>query len=249
MINQLRSIGITTGQPFQPDEATGRLLTDAAGEAHAWLDARLQSIMRAEGSANRWALPALPEIITSTEANFEFPDAYPIDARGVAYSIAFFSSKRLGKGQYYLMTLVDDEDRPLAGTHVRPSVPADAPVTQYWSATAYNRDTHTLIADMAHASRGSQSPGLRSNPDGSVDLHFGPTAPAGWEANWIPTDPDGTFEVLFRFYGPDIGLVRPQLAAPRHPAHVRTVTAPTAGPMRQRNRRRKPSGILTGGSA
>jgi hypothetical protein len=63
-----------------------------------------------------------------------------------------------------------------------------------------------LIAGMERASRGSQSRGLRSNADGSVDLHFGPTAPEGWDDNWIPTDPDGSFEVIFRFYGPTPAL-------------------------------------------
>ncbi len=40
------------------------------------------------------------------------------------------------------------------------------------------------------------------NPDGSVDLYFGPKAPVGKESNWVPTDPAGEFEILFRFYGP-----------------------------------------------
>ena len=44
--------------------------------------------------------------------------------------------------------------------------------------------------------------GLQTNADGSVDLYFGPTPPAGRESNWVPTDPQGRFEVLFRFYGP-----------------------------------------------
>ncbi|HZL75590.1 MAG TPA: DUF1214 domain-containing protein, partial [Propionibacteriaceae bacterium] len=81
-----------------------------------------------------------------------------------------------------------------------------APVTQYWSATAYNRDTHTLITDVERAGRSSQSPGLQTNADGSVDLYFGPTPPAGRESNWVPTDPQGRFEVLFRFYGPTPAL-------------------------------------------
>jgi len=27
-------------------------------------------------------------------------------------------------------------------------------------------------------------------------------APAGKESNWVPTDPKGRFEALFRLYGP-----------------------------------------------
>ncbi len=41
------------------------------------------------------------------------------------------------------------------------------------------------------------------NRDGSVDVYFAPQAPAGEESNWVPTDPNGRFEALFRFYGPE----------------------------------------------
>ncbi len=83
------------------------------------------------------------------------------------------------------------------------TVPADAPVKLHWSATAYDRATHALIRDVSHSSRASTTPGLEKNADGSVDVWFGPKAPEGKEANWVPTDPDGKFEVLFRLYGPE----------------------------------------------
>jgi hypothetical protein len=39
-----------------------------------------------------------------------------------------------------------------------------------------------------------------------VDVYFGPSAPSGKESNWVPTDANGKFEVLFRFYGPQKSL-------------------------------------------
>jgi hypothetical protein len=54
-----------------------------------------------------------------------------------------------------------------------------------------------------HSGRSSQSPELQKNPDGSVDVYFGPKAPAGKESNWVPTKAGGQFEVLFRIYGPE----------------------------------------------
>jgi len=36
-----------------------------------------------------------------------------------------------------------------------------------------------------------------------VDVYFGPKAPVGKEANWVPTSATGQFEVLFRLYGPE----------------------------------------------
>jgi hypothetical protein len=83
------------------------------------------------------------------------------------------------------------------------TVSANAPVKQYGSATAYDRETHALIRDMPRAGRSSQSQGLQTNTDGSVDIWFGPKAPAGKESNWVPTSANEQFEVLFRFYGPE----------------------------------------------
>jgi len=73
-----------------------RRLEHTAQEAHAWLDAQLQAILQSSGS--RWALPALTEIITSSEANFELADAYPIDSRGVIYSFAFSAPSVWARG-------------------------------------------------------------------------------------------------------------------------------------------------------
>jgi hypothetical protein len=207
MIDPLRTIGIEKGKPFDPDEATQAVLADAVEEAHEWLDLKYTQVIRPFSEGARWGLPALPEIIRATEAFFAEPDAYPIDARATCYSFAFFSSKRLGKGQFYLMTIADRDGHPLDGANAyRLVVPPGVPVTQYWSATAYSRETHTLIREMPRAGRSSQSPDLVHNPDGSTDIYFGPQPPAGSEGNWIPTDRAGGFEVLFRFYGPTPAL-------------------------------------------
>ena len=62
--------------------------------------------------------------------------------------------------------------------------------------------THAFIRNATRLSQSSQSPGLKKNADGSVNIYFGPKAPAGKQSNWVPTDAKGRFEVLFRFYGP-----------------------------------------------
>jgi hypothetical protein len=110
----------------------------------------------------------------------------------------------LGAGQFYLMAIKDKGGRSLhGGGTYHLTVPANAPVKLYWSATAYDRTTHALIRNMKWASHSSQSPTLQKNADGSVDIYFGPQAPDGKESNWVPTSADGQFEVLFRLYGPE----------------------------------------------
>ena len=48
--------------------------------------------------------------------NFANPNAYPVEGRGVTYSLAFFSAKHLGTGQYYLMTIRDKDRKPFDGS-------------------------------------------------------------------------------------------------------------------------------------
>ena len=205
MIDQLKSIGIEKGKPFSPDAKAQATLEEAAREARAWLDVQYESIFSPpfnEGS--RWALPASPAVVEAMQTNFAKPNAYPVDGRGVTYSMAYFSAKHLGEGQFYLMTIVDKDGNGLDGANTyRLHVPPNAPVRLYWSATVYDRATHALIRNQQWASRSSHTPGLQKNADASVDIYFGAEAPAGKESNWVPTSTDGGFEVLFRFYGPE----------------------------------------------
>jgi hypothetical protein len=204
MIDQLTSIGIEKGKPFNPDEPTKAILNAAAGEAHAWLDLKYQTMFAPYYEGRRWVFPIAPEVIKGLQTQFENPDSYPVEGRGVTYTMAFFSTKHSGIGQYYLMTLKDKDGQDLEGAKsYRLTVPTNAPVKQYWSATAYDRETHALIREMPRAGRSSQSPGLQANTDGSVDIWFASKAPAGKESNWVPTSAGGKFEVLFRFYGPE----------------------------------------------
>jgi len=140
-------------------------------------------------------------------SQFADPESYPIDGRAVIYSVAYFAAKHLGAGQFYLMSIKDKGGQRMGnGKTYRLHVPANAPVKLYWSATAYDGDTHALIRNTPWSSRASNTPGLAKNSDGSVDLYFGPTAPQGKESNWVPTSPQGSFEVLFRLYGPEKAL-------------------------------------------
>jgi hypothetical protein len=204
MIDTLKSIGIEKGKPFAPNAKTQDILKSAALEAQAVLESRYESLFTPYFDISRWALPALPDYLKASQDGFSDPNAYPFDSRGLVFTFAFFTPKHLGEGQFYLMTVKDKDGQNFdGGKSYRLTVPATAPVKQFWSATIYNRATHGLIRDMPRSSRGSQSQGLQKNADGSVDIYFGPKAPADKDPNWVPTNPSGQFEVLFRFYGPE----------------------------------------------
>jgi hypothetical protein len=203
MIDQLKSLGIVKGKPFQPDPATTAQLEAGISEARQWLEARYDADLVPFYGSGHWSYPANPEVVKAAVASFEEPDAYPVDIRGLTYSYAYVGIKRLGTGQFYLISIKDKEGHPFDGAKTyRLTVPANVPVEQYWSLTAYDRQTHALIRNMPRASRSSQISELAKNADGSVDLFLGPKAPAGKDANWIPTDPKRRFEVMFRLYAP-----------------------------------------------
>jgi hypothetical protein len=215
MIDALRSIGIEKGKPFNPDDQAKLILNDAAAEAHAVLEAKYESLFSPFFEDSRWALPVSPDYPNAAAAGFSDPDSYPVDDRGVVFSFAFFTPKHLGQGQFYLMTIKDKDGEAFhGGDTYRLIVPSNAPVTQYWSTTAYDRTTHALIRGLSRSSRSSQSQGLLKNADGSVEIYFAPKAPAGKDTNWVPTSASGMFEVLFRFYGPEKPLFDKTWALP-----------------------------------
>jgi hypothetical protein len=207
-IDSLAYIGIKKGEPFAPDAKRQALLQAAIDEAHAWLDMSFETIFPRFYPERQWFFPAVEGVIKGGSSFYSADtNDYPIGARGVSYSMGYIGIKRLGTGQYYLYSIHDAEAKALDSTstyHLR--VPPNAPVTQYWSATLYDRTTHGLIREAKNCSVSSQSPGLQTNTDGSVDIYFGRAAPNGKESNWIDTGPSEKFEVLFRLYAPKKAL-------------------------------------------
>jgi hypothetical protein len=203
MIDLLKSIGIEKGKPFAPDAATKALYLAAIQDAHAWLDHLYETTFPPYWPTSRWAVPARAEHVAAFSNGYADPDTYPVDARSTTYTLGYVGIKRLGVGQFYLISSKDKDGDALDGNATyRLHVPADAPVQLYWSATAYDRETHALIKNMPRASRASNAAEIQKNADGSTDIYFGPSAPAGKESNWVPTDPARQFELLFRLYAP-----------------------------------------------
>jgi hypothetical protein len=204
MIDPLKSLGIEKGKSFSPDDTTKTLLAAATRQAGDWLEKKYDAGLPPFFSAtSRWTFPAPPDLIKAAQTGYVDPNTYPIDERGLAYSYAYIGIKHLGTGQFYSISIRDKDGDPFQGNRTyRLTVPPNPPVEQYWSVTAYDRQTHALIKNMPRASRSSQIPDLQKNTDGSIDIYIGPKAPAGKESNWLPTNPARKFELMARFYAP-----------------------------------------------
>ena len=85
----------------------------------------------------------------------------------------------------------------------RVNLPADIPESRFWSMIAYDSQTRSMLQSEQLMPRvGSQSGTVEQNADGSTDIYFGPTAPAGKEHNWIQTVPGKGWFAILRLYNP-----------------------------------------------
>lgn len=215
MIDPLKSIGIEKGKPFNPDAKTTEALNAAAGEAKEFIDQMCDVGFPPFFTDARWASPAWPELVKAGSSGYAETDIYPVDARALTYSMGYVGIKRLGTAQFYLIAGKDKRGKAFEGSKTYLLVvPPNAPTKQYWSATVYDRATHALIKNLTRASLASNDAKIQRNGDGSVDIYFGPSAPTGKESNWVPTDPKGRFEVLFRVYGPEKAFFERQWKLP-----------------------------------
>jgi hypothetical protein len=105
MIDVLRSLRIEKGKPFTPDANTKAALEMGIREAHAGLEAKYDAGLPPFYTDSHWTVPALPELLAAVQVDFNDPDKYPVDARGLTYSFAYIGIKRLGAGQFYLISI------------------------------------------------------------------------------------------------------------------------------------------------
>ena len=76
------------------------------------------------------------------------------------------------------------------------------PVKAFWSYTVYGPDSFFIKNPINRWSISGQTAGLQRGADGSIDIYLGATAPAGHEANWLPTPSSGPYKLVMRLYLP-----------------------------------------------
>ena len=209
LLGRLATLGIEKGKPFNPDARMQGIFEQAAKQGVAMSRAIVYASRDPE--IKYWPNRHWEKMFIR---NTEFTDDghNDIDARTLWHYQAICVSPNLlsttpGVGTAYLTAFRDKEGAYLLGDKsYRLRVPANPPVKRFWAVTAYDPLSRSLL-DSGGNITVSSTRDPEVNADGSVDIYFGQKAPVGHERNWIKTDPDKGFFVVFRFYGPLEGYI------------------------------------------
>ena len=181
MLGLLATIGIEKGKPFNPTGEQARAFERAIQEAYATMQGYFTTLGKA-------LVPHWPDRQWMASHHTQTQDfTFVVDGK-------LLVDERAGAGKL------------LSGQNTyRLRVPADTPARDFWSVIAYSMKTKSMIPNPQNRAGLSSydKSKLLMNTDGSVDLTFGPTAPSGKEASWLPTGED--FFLILRLYGPGNG--------------------------------------------
>src|SRR6185295_16376605 len=198
---QLRSLGIEKGKVFKPDRATRDLLKNAVAETHA-IFMNAATIGQPYWPSSQWLLSM--GIGPTTGFSYETGDRLDIDERGMRFFLAHATPNKLSSATFCLGAFRDAASLPLQGEQpYRLRIPPGVPARQAWTVTVYDLATAAFTRDAPRIAIESYDPTVERNEDGSIDVHFGPTAPTGRDANWIYTAPRKPWFAFFRFHGPE----------------------------------------------
>ena len=203
----LKPLGIEKGKAFKPDARQRAILEDAAKVGH--MMARTLLFHAEQRISNASAFPGTHWVWVVLMDHDQETDTYSqLDERlhyfyGAIYMSPAIGRKTAGPGASYIQSFTDKDGNHFdGGKSYRLHVPANVPVSSFWSLTLYDTETRSMIQNPANDSARSGYDKLKTNADGSIDLYFGPKVPAGQESNWIQTVSGKGFYPFFRFYGP-----------------------------------------------
>lgn len=205
MVEALKQLGVERGKPFAPDESIRHELESAIHAAH-------RQLIDAEPVGgdpfwpdSSWQAPSA--VGAETGFTFVTSDGLDVDARAETFFMACAPPKILGKASMYLGAYADSGGKPLSGDGAyRLRVPPKVPAEQFWALTVYDAETCAFLRNSPKIEVNSYHEGIVANPDGSIDLYLGHSAPSVGAANWVALTPGRAWFAFFRLYGPKAEL-------------------------------------------
>lgn len=210
MLGILETLGIAHGKPFKPDARMKKILTEAAevgramAKTVAWQPRIAKEVLYAYPDKRQW------KYIFFGDPTFHTPEYMAIDQRARFMWEAIGTAKSMvlavpGQGSQYVGAYQDAKGNWLSGENTyKINLPKDVPANMFWSLTAYDNETRSMIQnDLGRPLVGSVH-GAKPSKDGSFDVYFGAKLPAGVaKENWVQTKPGKGWFVYLRLYGPE----------------------------------------------
>jgi hypothetical protein len=207
LLGQLAAIGIVKGKEFAPDDRMKKILIDSVAVANATARAisfnnRSRDLYFYPGKS--WFNPFAAGSYLWLRDGARLLDARTMFFYGYTAVTPAMAIKMVGVGSQYAMSAMDSQKNYLDGSKTyKLTLPPNPPTKQFWSIVVYDPQTRAeLQTDQRFPSISSQNPNVAKNADGSFDIYFGPSAPAGKENNSIQTVPGKGFWLALRLYGP-----------------------------------------------
>lgn len=105
----------------------------------------------------------------------------------------------------YAARVTDSSGKYMTGAqkyHLHLKLDEIPPAGAFWSIAAYDLKTSALIENSQRRySISDRTQGIRTNPDGSLDIYIQKEQPAEGAGNWLPVG-DGAFSLVVRIYEP-----------------------------------------------
>jgi hypothetical protein len=206
----IASIGIVKGRPFAPDERMKKILADAVAVGNATarsivFDSRIEESYYYPDSS--WATGFIGgdyRWLVDGGVGGRYLDARTLFFYVATVNTPAMALKMVGVGSQYAINAKDKDGNYLDGSkNYKLNIPANVPAKDFWSVVVYDPQTRSeLQTGQPYPSKNNKRDDLDHNADGSVDLYFGPTPPAGKEKNWTQTVSGKGWFVLLRLYGP-----------------------------------------------
>ena len=207
----LKDLGIEKGKPFKPTDYQKEILQAgldvgmAMSQAISFNKTRnmFPTSLYGKDSGFEDAMAGMdPKIDLATYSMFNERASYGFEATTTSAGMV---SRVAGKGSAYLGSYYDaNGDALMGGNNYKLHLEPNPPAANFWSITVYDIKNRLIIRNkIKRSDRSSRTEGLIKNSDGSVDMYFGPQAPAGKEINWIQTNKGESFFIYLRLYGPE----------------------------------------------
>ena len=252
LLGLLASVGIVHGKPFEPDARMRKILEEAVVVGNATARTVTFAARPEEGFAfypdSAWEsalfvggyefLDPPPQITADGAVATPSDGARKLNSRTnffyMATGITPAMCMRLtGIGSQYIYACATAKaSTSTARRNYRLTLPPDIPESRFWSVILYDRQTRSMLQTDQHLPRlGSQSGTVETNPDGSTDIYFGPTAPDGKESNWLQTVPGKGWWTILRLYNP----LQPFFDKSWRPSEIEPVELDDAEPLVRNN--------------